>query len=130
VNPCDVDYVEFGIGCSGGKGTRGRLQNRREPRDHIGPGTLGMDVAGTVVAVGDGVSRLKVRYAVREAARVQKLVRRLLPLVCFRQVGDEVWADGGGVAGVTGTMAQYALLSEEQTGLKPASMNVSPHNTS
>jgi len=85
VNPCDVDYVEFGFGCPGGKGT------------------LGMDVAGTVVAVGEGVSRLK--------------------------VGDEVWADGGGVAGVTGTMAQYALLSEEQTGLKPASMNMTEAGT-
>ena len=29
VNPCDVDYVEYGVGCPGGKGT------------------LGMDVAGT-----------------------------------------------------------------------------------
>ena len=33
VNPCDVDYIEFGVGCSGGGGV------------------LGMDVAGTVVKV-------------------------------------------------------------------------------
>jgi NADPH2:quinone reductase len=79
INPCDVDYLEFGFGCSGGKGT------------------LGMDAAGTIVAVGEDVRRLK--------------------------VGDEVWADGGGVSGDSGTMADYALMSEEQTGLKPKSIN-------
>jgi NADPH:quinone reductase-like Zn-dependent oxidoreductase len=79
-----------------------------------------MDVAGTVVAVGEGVSRLKV-FVQWPICRFDSASLRPL-----RQVGDEVWADGGGVAGVTGTMAQYALLSEEQTGLKPASMNVSP----
>ena len=42
VNPCDVDYAEYSVGCSGGGGT------------------LGMDMAGTVVAVGADVNRLKV----------------------------------------------------------------------
>jgi len=41
VNPCDVDYIEFGVGCNGGAGT------------------LGMDLAGTVVAVGGGCERRK-----------------------------------------------------------------------
>eukprot|EP00947_MAST-08B_sp_MAST-8B-sp1_P006125 g6125.t1 len=80
VNPCDVDYLEFHIGCGGGQGI------------------LGMDVAGTVVQVGDGVTRLK--------------------------VGDEVWADGGGVKGVSGTMAQFAVLSEAQTALKPKALSM------
>ena len=68
VNPCDVDYVEYRVGCPGGAGT------------------LGMDVSGVVVAVGSDVSRLK--------------------------VGDAVWADGGGLPGVTGAMADFALLHE------------------
>jgi NADPH2:quinone reductase len=51
-----------------------------------------MDLSGTVVEVGPGCTRLK--------------------------VGDDVWADGGGVAGDTGAMAEYALMSEAQTGLK------------
>ena len=41
VNPCDVDYLELGVGCGGGDGV------------------LGMDMAGTVVAC-PGCSRLKV----------------------------------------------------------------------
>lgn len=62
-----------------------------------GGGTLGMDLSGVVAAVGSGVTRLK--------------------------VGDEVWADTGGVKGVTGAMAQYAIVSEAQTGLKPKALN-------
>ena len=85
VNPCDVDYVEYGVGCPGAAGT------------------LGMDAAGTIVAVGSGVDRLK--------------------------VGDEVWADGGGIVGDTGAMAQYAILSEAQTGLKPKSLNMTEAGT-
>ena len=79
VNPCDVDYVEYGVGCSGGGGT------------------LGMDMAGTVVAVGDGVDRLK--------------------------IGDDVWANTGAEGGDSGGMAQYAVINEAQAGLKPRSIN-------
>lgn len=85
VNPCDVDYVEFGVGCPGAAGT------------------LGMDAAGTIVAIGSGVDLLK--------------------------VGDEVWADVGGVKGDSGAMAQYALLNEAQTGLKPKSLNFTQAGT-
>ena len=86
VNPCDVDYIEYGVGCPGGKGT------------------LGMDVAGTVVALGAGVTtRIK--------------------------VGDEVWADIGGVSGDSGAMAQYAVVSEKQTGLKPSGLNFTEAGT-
>jgi len=81
VNPCDVDYLEFGFGCSGGGGT------------------LGMDVAGTVVEVGPNCDgRLS--------------------------VGDRVWADTGGVSGDTGGMAQYAIVSEKQTGVVPSTLNL------
>jgi len=79
VNPCDVDYVEYRVGCPGGAGT------------------LGMDLSGVIMAVGSNVSRLK--------------------------VGDAVWADGGGLPGVTGAMADFALVHESQTGLKPSSLN-------
>lgn len=79
VNPCDVDYAEYGVGCSGGGGT------------------LGMDMAGTVVAVGAGVDRLK--------------------------VGDDVWANTGAERGDTGGMAQYAVINQVQTGLMPKSLN-------
>ena len=85
VNPCDVDYVQYGVGCGGGGGT------------------LGMDVAGKVVAVGAGVTRLK--------------------------LGDEVWADIGGGSGDTGGMAEYALVDEAQVGLKPKSLNFTEAGT-
>eukprot|EP00040_Diaphanoeca_grandis_P005034 m.31077 g.31077 ORF g.31077 m.31077 type:complete len:361 (-) comp16394_c0_seq1:1571-2653(-) len=86
VNPCDVDYLEFDVGCSGGAGT------------------LGMDLAGTVVEVGPGCTG------------------RL-------QVGDRVWADSGGVSGDSGSMAQYALVSEAQTGLAPSNLNLTEAGT-
>jgi threonine dehydrogenase-like Zn-dependent dehydrogenase len=85
VNPCDVDYLELGFGCSGGGGT------------------LGMDLSGTVVSTGSGCDRLK--------------------------VGDEVWADTGGVKGDTGGMAQYAVANCEQTGVKPKSLNFTEAGT-
>ena len=85
VNPCDVDFLEFGAGCSGGAGT------------------LGMDMAGTVVAVGSGCSRLK--------------------------VGDRVWADTGALDGDSGGMAQFALATEAQTGVAPASLNLTEAGT-
>jgi len=85
VNPCDVDYLEVGFGCNGGAGT------------------LGMDMAGTVVALGSGCSRLK--------------------------LGDRVWADTGGIKGDSGGMAQYALASEAQAGVAPAKLNLTEAGT-
>ena len=60
-------------------------------------GVLGEDLSGTVVKVGAGVSRIK--------------------------VGDAVWADLGGGKGDSGAMAEYALASEVQTGLRPSTLN-------
>ena len=48
-----------------------------------------MDVSGTVVAVGTGCTRLK--------------------------VGDEVWADVGGVSGDTGQIDIFAFLKNFNT---------------
>jgi len=70
------------------------------------PKVLGMDVAGTVVAVGSRVKSFK--------------------------VGDDVWAmnaaaavyDGKTLGGLAGhTWAPYVSLREKDTGLKPKSMN-------
>lgn len=55
------------------------------------PVTLGFDLAGTVIAIGDGVNRLK--------------------------VGDEVWADLGSSG--LGAYAEYAVASEDVVGLAP-----------
>lgn len=85
VNPCDVDYLEVGFGCNGGSGV------------------LGMDMAGTVVALGEGCTRLK--------------------------VGDRVWADTGGAKGDSGGMAQYALATEAQTGVAPTTLNLTEAGT-
>jgi hypothetical protein len=89
VNPCDVDYLELGVGCSGGGGN------------------LGMDLAGTVVEMGQG-----------EGCDDGRL-----------QVGDAVWADGGGVGGDTGGMAQYAVVRCSQTGRAPKSINLTAAGT-
>lgn len=68
-----------------------------------GNGTLGMDVAGVVVEAGEGVTRLR--------------------------PGDEVWADAGGVEGVTGAYADYAVMGEAQTGLKPRRLSFTDAGT-
>lgn len=66
------------------------------------PHVMGFDAAGTVVAVGDGCTRLK--------------------------VGDAVWADLGKYwvlkgRGQLGAYAEYALADESQVALKPSSMS-------
>jgi len=62
----------------------------------LGPKVMGCDVAGTIVAVGSGCTRLK--------------------------VGDEVWADLGKSSLLhpiqLGAWAEYALADESQVGLK------------
>lgn len=86
VNPCDADYVEgsFG-GCSGGGGT------------------LGSDVAGTVVKAGAG---------------------------CRLKTGDRVWADENGFTGTdTGGMAEYAVVQCAQAGIAPTSINLTAAGT-
>ena len=77
VNPCDSDWVQGTPGCQ-----------------YNSDGTPGGDVAGKVVAIGAGVTRLR--------------------------LGDRVWANrfelGGG-------MAEYALAREEECGVMPRSLS-------
>ena len=68
----------------------GKAPHARHPL----PAILGIDLAGTVVAVGDGVT-------------------------AFRP-GDEVYGMTGGVGGVQGSLAQYATVDATLLALKPA----------
>jgi len=63
------------------------------------PITLGFDVAGTVVQVGEGCTRLK--------------------------VGDRVWADQGGFPTPTmGSYAEFAAMKESIVGLAPSTISL------
>jgi len=65
---------------------------------HPLPLVLGIDLAGTVEAVGAGVSSLK--------------------------VGDEVYGMTGGVGGIQGSLAQYAAVDANLLALKPAKLSM------
>ena len=65
---------------------------------HPLPGVLGIDLAGTVVAVGDGVT-------------------------AFRP-GDEVYGLTGGVGGHQGSLAEYAAVDAALLAPKPASLTM------
>ena len=83
VNPCDTDTAQGFPGC------------------HIdAAGTPGGDVAGTVVALGAGCSRL--------------------------QLGDKVWANRFALAG---GMAEFALAAEAQTGIMPTTLSFAEAGT-
>ena len=62
------------------------------------PAVLGMDLAGEVVAVGAGVTRLA--------------------------VGDEVHGLAGGIGGLQGTLAEYAAVDADLLARKPASLSM------
>lgn len=62
------------------------------------PAVLGMDLAGTVEAVGDGVTDLA--------------------------VGDEVWGCVGGLADLPGTLAEYVAADVRLLGKKPAVLSL------
>ena len=63
---------------------------------HPLPAILGMDLAGTVRAVGAGVERFR--------------------------VGDEVYGLTGGVAGLQGSLAEFAAVDADLLALKPANL--------
>lgn len=65
---------------------------------HPLPGILGMDLAGTVEAVGDGVSKFA--------------------------VGDEVYGLTGGVAGLQGSLAEYAAVDADLLARKPSNLSM------
>ena len=62
------------------------------------PAVLGIDLAGTVMSVGSGVTAFK--------------------------PGDEVFGMAGGIGGLQGTLAQYAVVDERLIALKPASLSM------
>ena len=65
---------------------------------HPLPAVLGMDLAGVVRAVGPGVDRFR--------------------------VGDEVYGLTGGVAGLQGSLAEYAAVDADLLGHKPANLSM------
>ena len=65
---------------------------------HPLPAILGLDLAGTVDAVGPGVTR-------------------------FRR-GDEVYGMAGGVGGVPGSLAEYAVVDADLLAIKPANVSM------
>ncbi len=65
---------------------------------HPLPLVLGIDMAGVVEAVGEGVSRFK--------------------------AGDEVYGMTGGVGGLQGSLAQYAAVDAELLTLKPSNLSM------
>ncbi|WCT09912.1 zinc-dependent alcohol dehydrogenase family protein [Mucilaginibacter jinjuensis] len=62
------------------------------------PNILGIDLAGTVTAIGEGVSNFK--------------------------VGDEVYGMTGGIAGVPGTLAEYAAVDAQLIAKKPQNLSM------
>ncbi|CAG4893315.1 zinc-dependent alcohol dehydrogenase family protein [Paraburkholderia gardini] len=66
--------------------------------NHPLPLVLGIDLAGTVEAVGEGVSAFK--------------------------PGDEVYGMTGGVGGIQGSLAQYAAVDADLLALKPATLDM------
>ncbi|MDO6430821.1 zinc-dependent alcohol dehydrogenase family protein [Flavitalea sp. BT771] len=62
------------------------------------PAILGLDMAGVVAAVGEGVTRFK--------------------------PGDEVYGITGGVAGIPGTLAEYAAVDADLLAMKPANLTM------
>ena len=65
---------------------------------HPLPAILGMDLAGVVRAVGAGVERFR--------------------------VGDDVYGLTGGVAGLQGSLAEYAAVDADLLGHKPANLSM------
>lgn len=65
---------------------------------HPLPAILGLDLAGTVAAIGAGVARFR--------------------------IGDEVYGMAGGVGGHQGTLAEYAVIDADLLALKPANLSM------
>ena len=75
-----------------------KIRKMRPPFAPALPAILGMDVAGTVEAVGEGVSGLK--------------------------HGDEVFGCAGGLADMPGALAEYMLADARLMALKPANLTM------
>ncbi|MEM7603646.1 MAG: alcohol dehydrogenase catalytic domain-containing protein, partial [Verrucomicrobiota bacterium] len=75
-----------------------RTMGEELPLSPVLPALLGMDFAGTVEAVGDGVET----YA----------------------VGDEVYGCAGGLADLPGTLAEYIAADADLIALKPKNLSM------
>ena len=75
-----------------------RTMGKDLPLSPAEPALLGMDFAGTVEAVGDGVSQFK--------------------------VGDEVYGCAGGLADLPGTLAEYISADAKLVAVKPKTLSM------
>ena len=89
-----VQIVASGVNPLDTKIRAGSAAHARHPL----PGVLGMDLAGIVRAVGAGVARFR--------------------------VGDEVYGLTGGVAGVQGSLAEFAAVDADLLAHKPANLSL------
>jgi len=94
--PCEVrvKIMASGVNPLDTKIHAGEAAHARHPL----PAILGMDLAGIVDAVGPGVTK-------------------------FRR-GDEVYGMTGGVAGVPGSLAEYAVVDADLLAIKPANLTM------
>jgi NADPH:quinone reductase-like Zn-dependent oxidoreductase len=89
-----VRIAASGVNPLDGKIRSGQAAHARQPL----PAVLGMDLAGTVEALGEGVSGW-------------------LP-------GDEVYAMATGIGGVQGSLAEYAVVDTRLLARKPGNLNI------
>lgn len=83
-----------GVNPLDGKIRAGNAGHARQPL----PAVLGMDLAGVVEALGEGVSHFK--------------------------VGDEVYGMATGIGGAQGSLAQYAAVDADLMALKPSNLSM------
>ncbi|WP_208644774.1 zinc-dependent alcohol dehydrogenase family protein [Mucilaginibacter kameinonensis] len=89
-----VRIIASGVSVLDNKIRTGKGAHAKQPL----PAILGMDFAGIVEAVGDGVTRFK--------------------------IGDEVYGLAGGIGGLQGTYAQYAAFDADLLAVKPSSLSM------
>jgi NADPH2:quinone reductase len=101
INPLDLKIKD---------GLAGHAQTRL-------PAILGIDMAGTVVAVGD-------RVAVEEALGEGASAGGTGTASTGFKPGDEVYGMTGGIAGVPGSLAEYAAVDADLLALKPKNFSM------
>ncbi|QEM13256.1 zinc-dependent alcohol dehydrogenase family protein [Mucilaginibacter rubeus] len=89
-----VRIIASGVSVLDNKIRTGKGAHAKQPL----PAILGMDFAGIVEAIGDGVNRFK--------------------------IGDEVYGLAGGIGGLQGTYAQYAAFDADLLAIKPSSLSM------
>ena len=89
-----VEIAASGVNPLDTKIRAGKAAHAKQPL----PAILGMDLAGTVRAVGAGVERLR--------------------------VGDEVYGLAGGIGGLQGSLAEFAAVDADLLAIKPANLSM------